>query len=51
MAIESVTTPIAKLLPLFVGLLADQFGLGIAIWLLLLGPLALIIGLPGHDKP
>ena len=51
MAIESVTTPIAKLLPLFVGLLADQFGLGIAIWLLLLGPLALIIGLPRHDKP
>jgi FSR family fosmidomycin resistance protein-like MFS transporter len=51
MAIESVTTPIAKLLPLLVGLLADKFGLGIAIWLLLLGPLALIIGLPRHDKP
>jgi FSR family fosmidomycin resistance protein-like MFS transporter len=50
MAIESITTPIAKLLPLFVGLLADKFGLGIAIWLLLLGPLALIIGLPRHDK-
>lgn len=50
MAIESVTTPIAKLLPLFVGLLADQFGLGLAIWLLLLGPLALIIGLPRHDN-
>jgi FSR family fosmidomycin resistance protein-like MFS transporter len=50
MAIESVTTPIAKLLPLLVGLLADKFGLGIAIWLLLLGPLALMIGLPRHDK-
>jgi FSR family fosmidomycin resistance protein-like MFS transporter len=50
MAIESVTTPIAKLLPLLVGLLADKFGLGVAIWLLLLGPLALIIGLPRHDK-
>jgi MFS transporter, FSR family, fosmidomycin resistance protein len=46
MAIESVTTPLAKLLPLLVGLLADKFGLGIAIWLLLLGPLALMIGLP-----
>lgn len=46
MAIEAVTTPVAKLLPLFVGLLADKFGLGIAIWLLLLGPLALMIGLP-----
>jgi FSR family fosmidomycin resistance protein-like MFS transporter len=50
MAIGSVTTPIAKLLPLFVGLLADQFGLGIAIWLLLLGPLALMIGLPRHHE-
>ena len=50
MAIESVTTPIAKLLPLFVGLLADKFGLGAAIWLLLLGPLALMIGLPRHGN-
>ncbi len=48
MAIESVITPVAKLLPLLVGLLADKFSLGIAIWLLLLGPLALIIGLPRH---
>jgi MFS transporter, FSR family, fosmidomycin resistance protein len=31
MAIESVTTPAAKLLPLLVDLLADKFGLGIAI--------------------
>lgn len=51
MAIESVTTPIAKLLPLIVGLLADKFGLGAAIWLLLLGPLALMIGLPRHERP
>jgi FSR family fosmidomycin resistance protein-like MFS transporter len=46
MAIESVTTPIAKLFPLMVGILADRFGLATAIWLLLLGPLALMIGLP-----
>ncbi len=50
MAIKSVTTPLAKLLPLFIGVLADKFGLNVAIWLLLLGPLALIIGLPRHDK-
>jgi MFS transporter, FSR family, fosmidomycin resistance protein len=50
MAIESITAPLAKLLPLSIGLLADKFGLGAAIWLLLLGPLALIIGLPHHDK-
>jgi len=46
MAIEAVTTPAAKLFPLLVGLLADKFGLGSAIWLLLLGPFALMIGLP-----
>ncbi len=46
MAIESVTTPLAKLIPFFVGLLADQFGLGTAIWLLILGPIAIVIGIP-----
>jgi FSR family fosmidomycin resistance protein-like MFS transporter len=46
MAIGSVTAPLAKLFPLLIGLLADRFGLGLAICLLLLGPLALIIGLP-----
>jgi FSR family fosmidomycin resistance protein-like MFS transporter len=46
MAIGSVTAPLAKLFPFLIGLLADQFGLGLAISLLLLGPLALIIGLP-----
>ncbi|MFZ5910549.1 MAG: MFS transporter [Chloroflexota bacterium] len=49
MAIGSVTAPLARLLPLLIGLLADRFGLGVAAWLLLLGPLALIIGLPRHD--
>jgi MFS transporter, FSR family, fosmidomycin resistance protein len=46
MAIGAVTDPLAKLLPLLIGILADRFGLGIAMWLLLLGPIALIIGLP-----
>jgi FSR family fosmidomycin resistance protein-like MFS transporter len=46
MAIGSVTTPLGKLLPLLIGLIADRFGLGAAMWLLMLGPLALIIGLP-----
>ncbi len=51
MAIGSVTAPLAKLLPFLVGLLADQFGLGVAIWLLCLGPIALIIGLPRRGLP
>lgn len=50
MAIGSVTAPLAKLFPFLIGLLADQFGLGIAIWLLSLGPLALIIGLPRKSQ-
>ncbi|MEW6241547.1 MAG: MFS transporter [Chloroflexota bacterium] len=49
MAIGSVTAPLAKLLPFLVGLLADQFGLGATIWLLSLGPIALIIGLPRRN--
>ena len=46
MAIGAVTTPIAKFFPLAIGFLADQFGLQTAMWILILGPIALIIGLP-----
>lgn len=50
MAIGSVTAPLAKLFPFLVGLLADQFGLGTAMWLLLAGPVALLIGLPKNSQ-
>ena len=46
MAIGAVTTPIGKFLPFLIGLLADQFGLQNAMWVLLLAPFALLIGLP-----
>lgn len=46
MAIGAVTTPLAKSLPLIIGILADQLGLQTAMWILLLGPIALLIGLP-----
>lgn len=49
MAIGAVTTPIAKFFPLLIGFLADQFGLQIAMWILLLGPIALLMGLPGQS--
>jgi FSR family fosmidomycin resistance protein-like MFS transporter len=49
MAIGAVTTPIAKFFPLAIGFLADHFGLGTAMWILILGPLALLIGLPRND--
>jgi len=46
MVLSSVTAPLANLFPFLIGFLADRFGLGVALWLLLLGPLALMIGLP-----
>ena len=46
MAIGSVTTPLAKFFPFLIGFLADKFGLQTAMWILLLGPIALLIGLP-----
>lgn len=46
MAIGAVTTPLGKFLPFLIGLLADQFGLQNAMWVLLLGPIALLVGLP-----
>jgi MFS transporter, FSR family, fosmidomycin resistance protein len=48
MAIGSVTAPFAKFFPFLIGFLADQFGLQTAMWILILGPIALLIGLPGH---
>jgi MFS transporter, FSR family, fosmidomycin resistance protein len=49
MAIGSVTAPVAKFFPFFIGFLADQFGLQTAMWILILGPVGLIIGLPGPN--
>jgi FSR family fosmidomycin resistance protein-like MFS transporter len=46
MAIGSVTAPLAKFFPFLIGFLADQFGLQTAMWILILGPVALLIGLP-----
>ncbi|HLO32677.1 MAG TPA: MFS transporter [Anaerolineales bacterium] len=46
MAIGSVVAPLAKLFPFLIGFFADQFGLQTAMWILLFGPIALLIGLP-----
>ena len=50
MAIGSVTAPFAKFFPFLIGFLADQFGLQTAMWILLLGPIALLIGLPRQSN-
>jgi FSR family fosmidomycin resistance protein-like MFS transporter len=50
MAIGSVTAPLAKFFQFLIGFLADQFGLQTAMWILLFGPAALLIGLPRQNK-
>jgi FSR family fosmidomycin resistance protein-like MFS transporter len=45
-ALGSVSGIIGKLIPLGVGLAAQTYGLQTAMWLLLAGPMALLIGLP-----
>lgn len=50
MALGSVTAPLAKLFPFLIGFLADRFGLQSAMWILLLGPIALLTGLPRHPN-
>ena len=51
MAISSVTAPLAQFFPFLIGFLADQFGLHTAMWIPLLGPIALLIGLPRQKSP
>lgn len=46
LAVENIFGLAASLLPLAIGLLAEQFGLDAAMWFLLLGPIALLVGLP-----
>ena len=48
MALGNIVGLIGSLLPFGIGLAADAFGLRSAIWLLLAGPIALLIGLPRH---
>ncbi len=50
MAVGNVTGLIGGLLPFGIGLAADAFGLHVAIWLLLAGPIALLIGLPKRTR-
>jgi FSR family fosmidomycin resistance protein-like MFS transporter len=49
LAVKNVSGLVAGLIPLALGLIAQRFGLETALWLLLLGPLALLVGLPRGD--
>jgi FSR family fosmidomycin resistance protein-like MFS transporter len=46
MGISTVTGLLGSALPLAIGLLAERFGLHDAFWLVLLAPVALLIGVP-----
>ena len=48
-AVGNVTGFFGRLLPFGIGLAAQTFGLGAAMWLLLIGPIALFFGLPRHN--
>ena len=48
MALNNIAGLFATLIPFGVGLLAQRFGLGMAMWSLLLGPIALLIGIAGR---
>ncbi len=44
--LDNLSAIIGKTIPLGIGILANAFGLGPAMWILLAGPLALLFGLP-----
>jgi FSR family fosmidomycin resistance protein-like MFS transporter len=46
LTLDNVSGMIGKLIPFGIGVAAQAFGLGTAMWLLLAGPIALFIGLP-----
>jgi MFS transporter, FSR family, fosmidomycin resistance protein len=46
LVLDNAAALVGKLFSLALGIAAEHFGLKIAIWLLLTGPIALLIGLP-----
>lgn len=52
--VGNVVGVVKPIIPFSIGLAAQAFGLGTAIWLLILGPVALLVGLPretGRSQP
>jgi FSR family fosmidomycin resistance protein-like MFS transporter len=50
MTLDSLFSLLGKLLPFGIGLAAQFFGLRLAMWLLLLGPIVLLFGLPRNSS-
>lgn len=51
MAVGNVSSFFGALIPLGIGMVAQKFGLSNAMWLVLFGPITLIIGLPKNHRP
>jgi FSR family fosmidomycin resistance protein-like MFS transporter len=49
LAVENITGLFTNLLPLGLGVVAEQAGLNVTMWLLLAGPVALLIGIPRRN--
>jgi FSR family fosmidomycin resistance protein-like MFS transporter len=50
MALDNIFGLFGKLMPFGIGLAADAFGLSTAMWFLLIGPVAMLVGLPRSSK-
>jgi len=50
LALKNVSGLFGALIPLALGLVAQRAGLGATMWLLLLGPVALLVGLPSGQR-
>jgi FSR family fosmidomycin resistance protein-like MFS transporter len=50
MTVSNVLGLVGGLIPLGLGFMAEQLGLATVMWLLLLGPIALLVGIPRDRK-
>ena len=50
LAVNNVFGIVGSLIPLVIGLLAERFGLGGAMWFLLIGPVVLLLGIPRKSE-
>jgi len=50
LAAKNISGLVGSLLPVALGWLAQQYNLQLSMWLLLLGPIALLLGLPGRTS-
>ena len=49
LTVSSLTQMMGGCIPLALGWLSDRYGLDLTLWLLLIGPLSLLMGLPRHS--